>query len=205
MYTFWTADCHFGHENIIKYCNRPFANKEEMHKRIIANWNQRVQDGDVVVHIGDWCCRGNERGVPGGRVPAEFWEQQVRGKIIFIEGNHDRNNGLRFYMRSAVMDVGPYRAFVVHVPPIRLHDIPEDCDIVLCGHVHERWRFNWVDDIPLINVGVDANGFMPQRKDDIVNMVLKLKAARALHLAASASEAADEAVTEAEANEPNVN
>ena len=30
--TFWTADTHFFHRNIIKYCDRPFKDEDEMNK-----------------------------------------------------------------------------------------------------------------------------------------------------------------------------
>ena len=32
---FWTSDSHFGHSNIIKFCDRPFDNIEEMYANLI--------------------------------------------------------------------------------------------------------------------------------------------------------------------------
>jgi calcineurin-like phosphoesterase family protein len=39
MNTFFTADEHYLHENIIKFCNRPFANRDEMKEALIENHN----------------------------------------------------------------------------------------------------------------------------------------------------------------------
>ena len=40
---FLTSDTHFGHRNIIKYCERPFYCIEEMDDALIANWNSAVR------------------------------------------------------------------------------------------------------------------------------------------------------------------
>jgi calcineurin-like phosphoesterase family protein len=40
--TFFTGCTHFGHANIIKLCNRPFHDVEEMNERLITNWNHVV-------------------------------------------------------------------------------------------------------------------------------------------------------------------
>ena len=39
---FFTADTHFDHANIIRFCNRPFATVEDMNEALIANWNRKV-------------------------------------------------------------------------------------------------------------------------------------------------------------------
>ena len=55
---FVTADHHFGHANIIEYTNRPFASVEEMDAALIAAWNERVTDYDLVYHLGDFTLEG---------------------------------------------------------------------------------------------------------------------------------------------------
>ena len=79
MKTFFTADHHFGHANIIKYTNRPFTNIEEQDRILIQNWNSVVGPNDMVYYLGDFCFRDFNK-----------YFHALNGKIIFIEGNHDK-------------------------------------------------------------------------------------------------------------------
>ena len=45
---YFTADTHFGHENVIRFCDRPFSSANEMDEAMIANWNARVRGNDTV-------------------------------------------------------------------------------------------------------------------------------------------------------------
>ena len=39
---FTISDTHFGHDNVIKYSNRPFKDVEEMNERLVELWNKTV-------------------------------------------------------------------------------------------------------------------------------------------------------------------
>ena len=50
---FFTSDLHFGHENAIRFDNRPFKSIEEMDTELIRRWNEKVGKGDLVYVLGD--------------------------------------------------------------------------------------------------------------------------------------------------------
>ena len=45
---YFTADTHFGHENVIRFCGRPYTTAAEMDEALIENWNSRVKGNDTV-------------------------------------------------------------------------------------------------------------------------------------------------------------
>lgn len=47
MANFYISDLHIGHENILRFDNRPFANVNEMNNKLIENWNARVRSDDT--------------------------------------------------------------------------------------------------------------------------------------------------------------
>lgn len=38
----FTSDTHFYHENILRYCSRPFKDISEMNETLIRRWNETV-------------------------------------------------------------------------------------------------------------------------------------------------------------------
>jgi len=82
--TFVTSDTHFGHKNIIRYTHRPFKSSQHMDAAMIAAWNERVGEDDIVYHLGDFAM--------GPGVDFDFIEahlQMLNGQIKFVLGNHD--------------------------------------------------------------------------------------------------------------------
>lgn len=79
-----TSDTHFGHANIIKFCNRPFDDVYHMNDQLVENWNSKVDDGDIIYHLGDVYF--------GGNLGADYWDHfftRLKGRKRLIVGNHD--------------------------------------------------------------------------------------------------------------------
>lgn len=66
---YFTADTHFGHDAIIKMCQRPFKNIEDMNETLICKWNKKVNGSDTVYIIG------------------EFFENSEKRKNTYFQGS----------------------------------------------------------------------------------------------------------------------
>lgn len=106
--TFLIADTHFGHKNILDYCQRPYGSLEEMHKALIFNWNATVKPKDKVYCLGDMAI---------ARYGIKFFGE-CNGRKILIKGNHDIFK-LKDYL-PYFDDIRAYhvldRFFLSHVP-----------------------------------------------------------------------------------------
>ena len=54
---YYTSDLHLGHANVIRHCNRPFADVTQMDKTLVENWNRIVHRNDTVYIVGDFIFR----------------------------------------------------------------------------------------------------------------------------------------------------
>lgn len=133
MAIYFTSDTHFGHTNIIKYCNRPFNSSDEMDEELIKNWNNTVDKNDIVYHLGDFSFKGKDS--------INKYTDRLNGTINLILGNHDVYKTLADTRRfSFIRDY--YRLKVDNLKIILFHySIREwDCkghgSIHLWGHSH---------------------------------------------------------------------
>lgn len=170
---FFTSDTHFGHENIIKFCNRPFKSKKEMDKILIENWNNKVPDDGLVFHLGDFAWGD-----------FKFWtyiREKLNGTIILIKGNHDFRNGpqseaqYRTLFAKSIMQmhikIENRHILLNHAPFLCYGGTYRDFNglvFQLFGHVHSGPNIVGKDAERLIHlfptqydVGVDNNNYTP--------------------------------------------
>jgi len=163
----FTSDTHFGHENIIQFCNRPFKNAAEMNAELIRRWNQTVPEYGIIFHLGDFA-HGN----------ASLWNDilsQLHGTKYLILGNHDMKSLRQGYM-GWFQDVSQQMAIRVGGQRIVLNHNPFLCyggsyrDVwQLFGHVHSGPASHTGLDHPRLkmlfplqyDVGVDNNDYRP--------------------------------------------
>lgn len=146
---FVISDTHFGHGNIIKYCNRPFPDSGAMDEAMLANWNDTVRDEDIVYHLGDVYFRNHQI------------LYALKGRKRLILGNHD--NGRDEHLQAVFQKITVWRMFTEYGLLLSHVPVHEDtlninkCPVNVHGHIHERN----IPDPRYINVSVEQIGYKP--------------------------------------------
>lgn len=164
---YFTADTHFFHERLLgvsEFAPRPFLTVEDMNETIIRNWNKRVNQNDVVYHLGDIAILHTR---PEKNALEQIFEvlRQLNGRLILIKGNHDsralfkylaqHNYQVNNHPKFEFHDVGVlikmnHRQYYLTHYPMMLGIVKQI--INLHGHIHHYA-------VPIkenINVGVDT-------------------------------------------------
>jgi len=134
----FTSDTHFNHENIVKYSNRPFTDLGEMTEVLVKNWNEVVEKGDTVYHLGDFALSYGKQSVD----VIDKLLSRLNGQKHLIKGNHDRKQVLDNSRWASVRDY---------------HEIKVDLGM-LHGHSHGN-----LADLggKVLDVGVDVWNYTP--------------------------------------------
>lgn len=171
---FFISDTHFGHANILKYENRPFASVEEMDRKMIKNWNSVVGRNDDVFILGDFSFH---------RDPQKTLSilKQLHGRKHLILGNHDYEILSNSQLREQFVWVKDYyvlrsggKKYVLFHFPIQVWDCRHHGAIHLFGHVHGNKNTHHVMayDLPnSLNVGVDVHNFTPISLSEVDTLV----------------------------------
>ncbi len=159
---FVTADLHLGHENIIKYCHRPFKNARAMDKQLIRNWNDDVNPEDRVYIVGDFIYKAsrNWRDYAG----------ELNGTKFFIIGNHDDLAGSAARSQRELYLWG-MKFLLMHSP----YDIPLHYpNWVIHGHTHNHSTeiFPFISyENKTVNVSVELTNYRPVNMAVIMSLI----------------------------------
>ena len=163
MGIWFTSDTHFGHTNVIKYCNRPFKDTQEMDEALVEKWNSRIKPQDTVYHLGDFSFRENRDW---------FNPRMLRGKKILIRGNHDKKinkdiwNEVHNYYELKVNK----QMFVLSHYPFLEWNKGHRGSIHLHGHCHGN-RAKDTAHLRMLDVGVDCHDYGPLHIDEVVDLM----------------------------------
>jgi len=168
---YFTSDLHFGHQNIISYCSRPFSSVDEMNDDLVRRWNATVSDEDTIYVLGDVAMGQLEHSLS--------WVNKLAGTKLLVPGNHDKcwagkkrnpstlalyeEVGFTVLPENSNIEIGGLNVELCHFP-FAGDTSGEDRygqwrpvtrgQWLLCGHVHDLWRQRGRQ----INVGIDAWG-----------------------------------------------
>lgn len=166
----FTADTHFGHANIIRYCDRPFETKHEHDETLIANWNAVIQKNDTVYHMGDF-------GFGSPEWLSNKIANRLKGRICLIKGNHDKG-----VIKEPLVN---RFEFVKDVHFLKTQYRGSKLEIFLSHYAHRTWPKNNYGSLMLFghshgkmppirnsfDVGVDCHNYFPISLDRVVEIV----------------------------------
>lgn len=164
---YYISDTHFCHENIIKYCHRPFSSIGEMNTVIIKKWNSKVKKEDTVFHLGDF---GLTKSTEAPSAPKDTFKSvisQLNGNIILINGSHDSNNGCKSIIESMVIKTGGFRIYMTHDPKYAKEQYPFN----FTGHRHGKdGMFNKKGKSIVVDLSVENTDYYPLNINEIMQL-----------------------------------
>jgi calcineurin-like phosphoesterase family protein len=182
----FTADLHFGHANIIRYCDRPFPDVPTMDAGLVERWNDVVAADDEVWVLGD---------VAMGPIDASLANVgRLAGTKLLVPGNHDRcwpGHGARsegwaeryvaagfarILDEQVALTLGDRQVLACHFPyegdshdddRYGAHRPMDRGEVLLHGHVHTRWQV----DGRQVNVGCDVWDYRPVSEAELLSAI----------------------------------
>ena len=162
MNVFFTSDHHFFHENIIKYCGRPFSDVDHMNCEMLSSLNSAVEPEDLVIFVGDLTASLKNR-------YEELLDiiHAIKCRKILIRGNHDHLAD-EWYLSAGFEKVLTHinlgGVLLVHYPLVEAISRGLDTSYlgsvehVIHGHTHHANTPNHENHF---NVAVDRHDFCP--------------------------------------------
>jgi calcineurin-like phosphoesterase family protein len=171
---FFTSDTHFGHKNILRFCQRPWEDIKSHNEGLIELWNSVVGDDDIIFHLGDVCWFN-------ARHDTLKLIKKLKGQIYIVPGNHDTIQQFElckdlpnFHLLSDVCTVYLRDVYIQHPIELVLSHYPlmtwshrDHKALQFFGHIHSgpRSTCKFDCDLPLFSyqydVGCDNNDYKP--------------------------------------------
>lgn len=194
---FFSSDWHIGHENSIKFDNRPYRDLDHMHSELVKNFNKQVPVDGVTYFLGDMATHS--------AAITKSVIDQLNGTKILIVGNHDKNYescytaGFDAVIHNTTIYIQNQRVTLSHCPLLRVFredtstmkgntegemwhgefrnkrfSVPDDGQFHLHGHIHSP---NGGKSTKLLDrqmdVGLPANNYRPVHISHVESWIMK--------------------------------
>lgn len=147
--TFFISDLHFGHNNILKFDNRPFCDIKTHDEELISRWNNKVNINDDVYILGDISWHNATKTID--------ILKRLNGRKHLIVGNHDEALLRNADFRNRFVEIDRYKELYLNPKTaIVLCHYPIPCYknhfygwYHLYGHVHISFEANMINNFKL--------------------------------------------------------
>lgn len=154
---YFTSDLHLGDPRLNLYGRDLIANdSNEINELIINNWNEIIQEDDIVYMLGDICYDAN--------VIDKL--NHLKGYKILIKGNYD-DKIQPSILNKYFDEIHDELLITLETENIYLNHYPTNAKLNIfniVGHIHGTWKVQR----NMINVGVDAWHFKPVSEEMIL-------------------------------------
>lgn len=123
--SFFIADTHFFHRNIIKYCpdtRGQFSDEIQMNEVIIDNWNKQVKPDDIVYHLGDFAFTNIANAIK--------LLDALNGRIVIISGNHDHK----------LIKSEEFKSMLYNIEFVYYETVIEKTNVIMCHYPIRSWN-----------------------------------------------------------------
>lgn len=193
---YWTSDWHVGHANCLKFDERPFDDLDEMHEKLVKNFNRFVPTHGITYFLGDMglCSNGLLKSVI----------ERLNGTKVLVRGNHDGkmdsmyNAGFDVVVEKAQITLGKDIITMSHCPLYGVFredttgmrgcdgtenwhkehkhkdtfSFPDFGQYHLHGHIHSRkGNGKLIKDGRQFDVGVPGNNYRPVSLSDVQSWI----------------------------------
>ena len=163
---YFISDPHFGHDNIIRHCNRPFRDAREMDDALLSAWHAALTPEDDLYILGDLMYYT--------KTPQRYLDAVAGPRLHLVLGNHDPvwmskvENWESHFVEAAPMltiILDGRELLLCHDPEEALPLLKPDQTLVY-GHIHNDTSGPaWEALLPLgdraLNAGVEVNNYRP--------------------------------------------
>lgn len=167
----FTSDTHFGHENVLKFTDRPWETIWQMNDAIVDSINGRVAVDDELYILGDFSFKMTAQDAYGLR------KRIACRRIHLVPGNHDKDwtqpavaGAFTVEPPICVLKIDGQKIVLSHYPMADWQGMSHG-SWHLHGHIHSSGGayngFNRRQGLLRYDVGCDANGHSPVSLDEL--------------------------------------